>query len=133
MLWMVFWFTVPFDNVACADKAAPTPATRAKAATRLCRFIPSPPDRRERLPQRGVPNGSRPTVSDVAVPPGVIAAWTGDARWRRAVVGVRGSCPFGPTADVSRCGHHDVAVRGSDLVASLTVFEKARERNDVGR
>ena len=36
-------------------------------------------------------------------------------------------------AYVSRRGHHDAAVRGCDVVASLTTFEKARERNDFGR
>src|SRR5437899_360309 len=45
MLCMVFGSTWPFEDGACADKAAAKPATRPKDATRLFRVIPTPLDR----------------------------------------------------------------------------------------
>jgi hypothetical protein len=53
--------------------------------------------------------------------------------WRRAIVIVRGLGHVGPNAAASRRGHRHSGVRGIDSVASLTVSDKARERNDVGR
>jgi hypothetical protein len=48
------------------------------------------------------------------------------------MVSVRTSFQFGLNAQIGRCGHHDVARRGSDAAASLTAFEKALEGNDFG-
>ncbi len=73
-------------------------------------------------------------ISDLAMPPCAIAAWTiGDAPWRLAMVNARGSCQVGVNAQVSRFGHHDCALRGSDVMESLTAFEKALERDHVSR
>src|SRR5712691_8723124 len=64
MLCIVFWSTLPFEDEACADRAAAKPATKPTDATRLFRFIPSPLDVRERVPQRDGSNASQPSVSD---------------------------------------------------------------------
>ena len=53
--------------------------------------------------------------------------------WRLGMISGRTSCHFGLKAQVSRGGHHDCALRGSDAVESIPVFEKAAERNNFGR
>ena len=56
-----------------------------------------------------------------------------DDPWRLGMISGRTSCHFGLNAQLNRRGHHDGGLCGRDAVESLTVFEKAAERNDFGR